>query len=356
MRPGRLALVVGLFTLGCGGLPQPSPPAALPAPSDSNVYLRSAMDADPSAYLGRFVRDDAPAGDIDEAIAAKTACSTHYRLRKVDAGGVTFDHYYQASTRAAAGLSIPQAAGVTASAGVSRGHLVRVRYELTDKWVADLADPAAFADCCRRQPDQCTGRVVGEFLGGVGTIYHAGTSTTEGGLSVAGVGVDVKDGVGWHQATEFGKRRPVFFAFKLTSTTATGAAPSATADDWDTNPPVSAGGKYFVGVSDWAASERQARELALADARSQVVRYLGERIREDVRLRETLGDALGAALASDKTVARASAGVARFVKDERWKPETYQGPDSVRYRAKVLAFIGNEQVEAAAAAVAGAAQ
>ncbi len=333
---------------------RPAPPAA-PRPSVSNVHLRSAMDADPSVYLGRFVSDDAPASSIDEAMAAKLACSTHFTVRKVDAGGVEFDHVYQASSQAFAGLNIPQSVPITASARGESTQVVRVRYELTDKWVADLADPAAYAECCRRQPDQCSGRVVGEFLGGVGTIYYAASSSAEGGLSVKVAGVEVKDGVAWKQATAFGKRKPVFFAFKLTSTA---NAPAAAANnDWDVRPPVSPTGRYFVGVSDWIGSERVAREQALADARGQVVRFLGERISEDVKLRETIGgdvSKLTATLASKKSGSRASEGVARFVKDERWKPESTQGPDGMRYRAKVLAFIANAEIQAAAAALAAA--
>ena len=94
---------------------RPAPPAA-PRPAVSNVHLRSAMDADPSVYLGRFVSDDAPASSIDEAMAAKLACSTHFTVRKVDAGGVEFDHVYQASSQAFAGLNIPQSVPITASA------------------------------------------------------------------------------------------------------------------------------------------------------------------------------------------------------------------------------------------------
>lgn len=351
-----LLVAVAALCTACGSGPKLHPdapaPTALPKVSDANVYLRSAMDADPSVYLGRFVADATPAASIDEAGAAKLACSTHFTVRKVDAGGVEFDHVYQASTQAAAGLSIPDAVPISAQVGGSDARMVRIRYELTDKWVADLKDPAAYAECCRRQPDQCSGRVVGEFLGGVGTIYYAASAAGGAGVSVPGAGLEIKDGVAWKQATKFGKRTPVFFAFKLTKT-----AVGATATDWDTHPPVSQTGHYFVGVSEWINSERMARDQALADARGQVVRFLGERISEDVKLAETLGGDAGnlkATFAQAKTGSRVSAGVAEFVKDERWKPETTQGPDGVRYRAKVLAFIANEQIAKAAAAAAQA--
>ena len=89
--------------------------------------------------------DAVAAGDIDDANAQRTTCSQFFTLRKVNGGGVTYDEYFGASEAASAGLSLPvNDVPVTAQASHQSGRVVRVQYRLTDKWIADLTDPAAY--------------------------------------------------------------------------------------------------------------------------------------------------------------------------------------------------------------------
>jgi hypothetical protein len=327
-----------LLAAACGSRPAVDDSRNLAAALEAkpNFFLRgSGLDQDPSAYLGRFVPDDAGPEAVDEAAAMRLACSEHFTVRKVKAGNVELDEYFTAGTSAAASLGLPAAGG---SAAFEQGRVVRVRYRLTEKWIADLADPAGFEACCKRAGDQCTRRVVGEFLAGTGEIL---TTASQGlGADVAGTtgAAELKDGVAWSRKIRFDE--PVFFAFRLTENRFTG--PGTCAANWADEPPRSAQGRYFVGVSEWVESERLAREQAMFDARRQVVRYLGEHIRQ--------GDAR---FGDEGFVQRSSAALAKFVKDECWKPEQYEGPEGWRYRARVLTFVPEAEVSGAAAALGG---
>ncbi len=61
--------------------------------------------------------------------------------------------------------------------------------------------------------------------------------------------------------------------------------------------------------------------------------------------------ALQIVMKDERFMERASGGVARFVKDECWENEVTTSPDGTKYMARVLAFIPNEEVEAASKAV-----
>ena len=140
-----LASSVAVALAACGGTtPRPvlAPTTVRPK---ANFFLRTGFDTDPSVYLGRFVPDAVAAGDIDDANAQRTTCSQFFTLRKVNGGGVTYDEYFGASEAASAGLSLPvNDVPVTAQASHQSGRVVRVQYRLTDKWIADLTDPAAY--------------------------------------------------------------------------------------------------------------------------------------------------------------------------------------------------------------------
>ncbi len=304
-----------------------------------NFFLRgSGLDQDPSAYLGRFVPDDATAQTVDEAAAMRLACSQFFTVRKVPAGNVELDEYFTAGTSAAASLGLP-AMGLSASA--EQGRVVRVRYRLTEKWIADLADPAGFEACCKRAGDQCTRRVIGEFLAGAGEILTTASQSLGAGASHTTGAAEIKDGVAWSRSVRF--TEPVFFAFRVTENRFTG--PGTCAGNWADEPPRSAQGRYFVGVSDWLESERVARDQAMFDARRQVVRFLGERIAQ--------GGVADARLSDDAFVRRSSEALAKHLKDECWKPEQYQGPEGWRYRARVLTFVPEAEVTGAAETLGG---
>jgi len=327
-------------------------PTVIPKP---NFFLRTSIDQDPSVYLGRFIADDTSPDSIDDSAAMQLTCSEFFTVKKIPAAGVEYDEYFQAGTAASASLGIPQ---MQLAVSAERVRAVRVQYTATEKWVAHLEDPAGFEACCKQAPDQCTGWYVGEFLAGTGAIYTVAKEKSQAGASgnIKGVPADaeLKDGIVWRRSVVF--KQPAFFAFKRTQNRYHGGA--AGGDhceyDYDNKVPRSSQGSFFVGVSDWLKSERVARSQAMLDARRQVIRFIGEQIKQGAIGRETTGgnvEALETQLSDDAFVERASQGLARFVKDECWKVKEQEGPDGWRWQAKVLAFVPKDQVAAAAAAL-----
>ena len=322
----------------------------------ANFFLRNAFDTDPSPYLGRFVPAETSALNIDDAAAMQTACSEHISYRTVGGGGVQYDEYFNASTNVAASLGIPMlsAAGFNAGAevGYSGGAVVRVRYTLTNKMVATIDDPEAFAECCEEGPGRCTGLYLGEFLEGAGELFHysgAGKAVRAGaGAHGVELGVEVKDGVAWSRAITF--PNPVYFAFK--TTTAHIEPLPEPCGPWIDQIPQHARGMYFVGLSEIVDSERVARDQALRDARTQVIRHVGESITTGaVETRSTIGavNDLTSRLDQEDFVLAAAEGVAEFVKDRAWCIEEHPTPGGVRYSAKVLAFLPDREEEEAVA-------
>jgi hypothetical protein len=265
---GSFLLAAALLSSACalrGGVP--NGPSAAPS---SNVYLRNSFDTDPSIYLGRFVPRNA--ADLDEGSAMPLACTQYVTHRFIEGGGVKITEAMSVSTEVAARIGVPVIA--SAQGQGSRTGEVKVEYVLTGKMVAEVSDPAAFNECCKAQPDQCTDRFVGEFLQGTGTVYREEARSVD----VAGKGTDPQSGVSgsaavshdkqWTQAIEF--PNPVYFAFKVTQTPNNRATSSCGA--WVDSPPVEAGHVFFVGQSRDAKNERKARELATGDARQKAVR------------------------------------------------------------------------------------
>lgn len=349
MRPSLRPVVFGLCALAapallsaCGGMSDTLPTVGelnLPRPK-ANFYVRSGFDTDPSSYLGRFIPAGVPAGQIDDAHGVRTPCSQHYAIRKVSGGQVKYDEYFTASQEASAGLNLPQLPTVSAELSHETQQVVRVQYTLHEKWIADLEDPAAYARCCAQAVENCSGQIISEFLSGTGKLLYVDGAQRGGSLGAMGTGVSMKDGFQWQQAVEF--EQPVFFAFKLAP--AQLQAPAERTSNWDTKVPKVSYGEYFVGVSEWLSSEAIARDGALLDARSQAIKYLGERIQQQGSARHSVS-AQGVESSVEAQIERASAGVARLMKDEDWKIEEEQGPTGYRYRVKVLAFMGSEQLE-----------
>jgi len=321
----------------------------------ANFFLRNAFDTDPSAYIGRFVPEGTPPLDADDASAMQTACTEHISYTEVGGGGVQYDEYFNASTNVAASMGIPllSTAGFEAGADVghSGGSVVRVRYTLTRKFIATIDDPDEFSECCHAGPGRCTDLYLGEFMEGTGELFHfTGTGTdvsAGGGARGVEVGVEVKDGVSWSRAITF--PNPVFFAFK---TTVTHIEPlPEPCGPWTDQIPQHASGEYFVGLSEIVDSERVARDQALRDARTQVIRYVGEAISTGaIELRSTsgaIGD-LTSHLDQADFVEAAAEGVAEFVKDRAWCIEEHPTPGGTKYSAKVLAFLPDKEEEGAA--------
>jgi hypothetical protein len=329
-------------------------PTMVPA---ANLFLRNAFDTDPSVYVGRFVPEGTD-GPVDESSAMQLTCSQYIGYRTVGGGGVVYDELFNASSEAAMRVGVPPVLGVEAGGGVSSA--VRVRYTLTNKMIAEISDPAAFEACCKQAPDQCTSRYVGEFMEGTGAVYYSTGQGAEMDLGVIANGVagdlDVKHGVVWQRSVEF--PNPVYFAMKTTTNAYAGATaaaqPQAGCGDWVNAPPRSTQGQYFVGVSDPLESERIAREGALLDARTQVVRWVGQAIEAGtVSVQSSSGSVSGLStmLEQQSTLQAASAGVASLVKDEAWCVQAVGTPAGYRYTAKVLAFLPNAVAEQAAEAV-----
>ncbi|MBU1429951.1 hypothetical protein KKF91_05235, partial [Myxococcota bacterium] len=334
-----------LAWMACSG-PQPVHQAMAPLTPKKNFFMRNSFDTDPSAYLGRFVPKGTPLSEIDDAAALRKTCSQFFTIRKVGGGGVIYDEIFHASSQVSAGLSIPDNIPVTMGIQGQSGKAVRVRYNLKEKWIADLNDPAGFARCCAQADDACTDQILGEFISGTGTIFYALGEASKGGSGVGDVGgVTFKDGFAWRQSIEM--PNPVFFAFKLTQTPTTQRT-----GDWCERPPRVAHGKYVCGVSEWIDSERKARDLALFEARRQLLKYISEKISDDATLRESVsGNAQNLqTMFGENTdhLSRAAGGIARFVEAEEWKVDQEQAAGGWKYRAKVLAFMPNTSLLQAA--------
>ena len=323
----------------------------------ANFFMRNAFDTDPSGYIGRFVPADATLGEIDDAAAMQTSCSKHVSFKRIGGGGVMYDEYFNASTSVTASFGIPtlvsQGVDLGADVGHQGGSVVRVKYTLTNKFVAEIDDPDAFAECCESGPGKCTGLYLGEFLEGTGEVMHySGTSTdVKAGVGVKGVelGADVKDGLLWQRSIQF--PNPVFFAFKTTTVPPELLQTFEPCGPWTDVPPESNRGTFFVGLSEIVDSERISRDQALRDARAQVIRFIGESVSTGaIEIRGTegaVGD-LHSKLDQVDFVETAAQGVAEFVKDRAWCVEEHPTPDGVKYEAKVLAFLPEKKEEEAA--------
>jgi hypothetical protein len=268
---GSLLLAASLLLPACalrGGVP--NGPSAAPS---SNVFLRNSFDTDPSIYLGRFIPRNAT--DLDEGTAMPLTCTQHVTHRFIEGGGVKITETMSVSTEVAARIGVPVIASAQGSG--SRTGEVKVEYTLTGKMVAEVADPAAFNECCKAQPDQCTDRFVGEFLQGTGTVYReearsvdVGAKGTDPSSGVSGAAA-VSNDKQWSQAIEF--PNPVYFAFKVTQTPNNRATSSC--GDWVDNPPVEPGYVFFVGMSRDKNNERSAREGATRTAKFAAVKSIG---------------------------------------------------------------------------------
>jgi len=261
--------VLGFVVGGCAKAPIPTGPSLEPT---ANVYLRSAFDTDPSGYLGRFLPEDQ--GDLDEADGMALACSVHLSWRFVEGGNVETTEVFRASSGLQAHLGVPMAGQLRSTGDAER--LARVAYTLTGKMVTTVEDPAAFASCCKAQPDQCTDRMVGEFLQGTGSVYlesaqgrsfHAEAATAEAGGALV-----VESGVSWRRAVVFPE--PVYFAFKATPTPYR-QRPVRTCSGWTPKHPEPADGIVLRAASGPAWTEQAARRQARTALADQLERATG---------------------------------------------------------------------------------
>lgn len=323
----------------------------------SNIYLRTAPDKDPSPYLGRFVPEDTDASEIDESSAMTLPCSKQFKWRYVEAAG-SRDEYFLASTGARLSVGIPALADVATPVDVQvgatykRGAVVRAKYNFTGKMIAEPIDPEALEACCEKASGRCTSRYVSEFIEGTGQIFQ-GVKRAAGGDATVGVkqvevGIEIKDGVEWHQTTEF--QEPVYFAFKTSRFILPDADQAGGCDGaWVSGRvPGSVDGQQFVGVSEVVESERVARDVARRDARVQAVQYLGEQITaggRESRLSSGQIDQLRTRMDQEDFIEYTATGVAELVKDRDYCIQEVETPGGLRYKAKVLALLPNSQLE-----------
>jgi hypothetical protein len=321
------------------------PPPSFVEPT-TNLHLRAAFDTNPSVYLGRFLPDGG--GEIDEASARKTSCSQYISVREVGGGKVEYDEVFEATSAAALGLGIPK---TELMLGGARGQSasVRAKYVLTRKMVADISDPIAFASCCRSSPTECSGRFVGEFIEGTGSIWAAKSSSAESsvlkGLQELGFDVEARHGVTWSRSRSFPE--PVYFALRVTE------VPPVDCKALVNNPPKSDKGLYFGSVSEPLPSEKIARDAAMAGAREQAVKYLGEAIATGSVSATHIGGSAGALTArldDEQFVKRAAEGIARFVKDELSCVDESPSVDGPRYTVRTLAYMPLAALDEAARA------
>lgn len=317
----------------------------------ANLFLRNAPDTDPSSYIGRFIPDGLAL--FDDTNGSKRACSQYVVPKVVGGGNFSRDELFTSSASATASWGLPPLVDVSVGGGVQ--NVIRVTYTLTRKMTSDISDPAAFDACCKQYPDQCTGRYLGEFLEGTGTLWHSVKTgaAVKGSVSTQyGVGkLDAKFGQNWESAAEF--TTPVYFAFKSvdtgTSAVVQGCGP------WMDTPPTSSAGKYFVGTTEPVSTEREGRDRAMLHARTQAVQYVGVALQQGtVETTLTAGERadLASTLADTTFLNSAASGIAAYVKDEQWcvKPSL-----DGRLNAWVLAFLPTTDTKKAAEAVVAAA-
>ena len=317
-------LPVALVMLwGCRKAPIPTGPSLAPA---HNIHLRTSFDTDPSDHLGRFLPDGLV--ELDESSGMALACSEHISWRFIDGGGVQTTEVLHTSSSTRARLG---AAGmVEASTGAEQTRAVRVSYTLTGKMVSTIADPAAFAACCKAQPDQCTSRMVGEFLQGTGTVdvelargrdaqlkAVSPAANLSGGMTVD-ADVTVANGVAWRRSVVFPE--PVYFAFKATETPYDQRA-VRTCSDWADALPESPDGLYLRATSGPAWSEQLARKRARAVLSEQALAVAG--------------------------LAEVSGATAPGIHEQDWCIERFEEDGVTQYAAHVLGFMSHADRDAA---------
>ena len=373
LTPARALLrfsLVAAAVAACGGgdaaAPTPKAPTGETGSSlqrvtpSRNLHLRAAFDADPSIYVGRFVRAGQDGADLDENRASKTVCSKHFTLREVPVSQEV-DELVYASSQATASLGVITPTAIVSPSGSSaRGSVLRVHYTIKKKIQVD-SDPDLLKACCAKNPGDCTDLVVGEFLQGSGEIYRVAETSDEGALSVGVPPVAAKasfsDASQWKKVQSF---KDAYFAFLpvATGTVDHGAVDAAAAEakrkeescEFCRNIPQddTQKGLYFCGVSSPAAEESAGRAAAMQNARIQVVKHLGEQIATKTTSLSSTAKGLISDAHFAETVAK---GLATRVKDTKYCAEKDNNPEHTSVY-KVLAYIPNDALaEAAAKAV-----
>ena len=324
-------------------------------PQSPSVFVRASYDGDATNLIGSFIPDDIPNAEVDESQSARLRCSDFIKVHKIPAGGHV-DEKMSASAGLKAKIGIPKIAN--GSFGRDTSETVYVRYDGIQKLEAEITDTKGFEECCALDEAGCSERFIATALMATGDVYVATSTDTSAGLDGTGAvhGLPVNgeafysDGFKWERKTSFKNQ---FFSFTLRRSTRPhnpGSKPKAPCD-WVDNLPTSLDGQFFVGISAKVQDEGQARDWARQDARSQVVKYLGEFISDSSTRTTETGESIAAlkTALNDKQVAtRISEGVARLVKDQKYCPtQAIEMPDGTRYVSRVLSYFPNSERDAA---------
>ncbi len=350
-----IALSALASLLSCAGRQQPRE-IGLPDSADTSavqwltprLHIRSSFDTDPGLRIGAFFPDGQE--PLNEASAVDRVCSRYISYRPVSGGGVEYDEYFYADSEAAARLGMPQEL-FKASAGAGQQVAVRVKYTLENKLQHVISDPEGFAECCAERADQCGQRFIGEFVGGTGEVFYAVGTVAEleaRGLSPAAMGeLEARDGRYWRAALKF--PNAVYLAYQPAEnpyTVSVGGLPSGSCDEvsWDDAPPEVRGGQYFVGISDFQASEQLAREGALRNASENVSKSLRQSVETGNERETTFGGRDGEYRSStdgSSLGSVTSSADLEGVKDHAWCTVVDATPVGVRYKVKVAVFYPN---------------
>ena len=312
-----------------------------PPQPNSNFYLRTSFDKDPSMYLGRFILDGSET--IDETAARKSQCTELISIRYIDAGNVLYDEVMKADVSLGAQLKIPGVDSI--SVGANQNYGVRTTYTLNKKMVADIEDPYAFEKCCRESETNCTSRYIGEFLEGSGSLWSAhsqfvGVKFLDKLQKKLPVDVEAHGEYNWVKSRVFDEN--IYFAYKITE------LPKFDCNALIDKPPKSSDGLYFGGLSDPMKSERHAKEKAMDFAKEQMVRYIAEDLQIEITEDSTVGAGPSGEYSGgeNRSVTRYAQGITSKVKADLYCPtEVVETPDGPLYTARVIAFIPNESLD-----------
>jgi len=310
-------------------------------PPEASVYIRASFDDDPSSMIGLFFKEGADPSTLDENAGFKLRCSSFVRTKIVN-NNQSVELTYNASQNVMASLGVKPFGKASYDDTMQAGLLVK--YKLTRKMVAEVEDIDGFARCCDAAPGECSELMVGEYLFGTGEMSQFAGSEKDvkanADYKVASADFSFNRAKGWKRVTSF---ENVYFAFR----TRAGRPKDKTCDTdgWTRQVPSSLDGKFFVGVSSRSGSEAKARELAMLDARRQVVKFLGQAISETYKGRSTVIEDI---VEDETLVAAGAAAVAERVKDRCWAApvltRTSEGPLT---EVSVLAYFPEAELLAA---------
>jgi hypothetical protein len=339
----------------CGNAPDPATPLGPVAIPQSpviqptrGIHLRAVFDDNPTLYVGRFLPDNVAIEQVDETAAAQTRCSDYYGYNVVNTNQ-EFDEVAYASTKVGGSIGIRPIAAVSATA--QNGSTLRIHYTLTKRMQVAVKDADALARCCAAAPDQCSKQVIGEFLLGSGEVYQALGSRAQieasGMAKTVSAEVNFKDDVGYKRVSAF---KDMYFAFLTSAGPGSLVSAGGGGDDascgWCDNIPPDPNGTYFCGISPPAPSEAMARDLAMRNAREQVVKFLGEYL---TSASATDASVIGGYIADAQVTTALSSGLASMVKDRKWcKPTSMNSPEGAKLTSKVLAYFPNAEKKKAA--------